>query len=77
MTLTGANTFSGGLSINGGTLVAGSVGALGTGLATLGAGGELALGVNGSFNNGLSLGAGACGHAVGRRWHHMPRSAAG
>lgn len=55
--LSGNNTFSSGLNLGSGTLVAGALGALGTGSVTLGNGTELQLGLSGNYNNPVSLAA--------------------
>ncbi|HET9173231.1 MAG TPA: phosphatase PAP2 family protein [Actinospica sp.] len=47
LTLTGANTFSGGIDVQGGTLVAGGVGALGHGDVTVAAAGTLSVSAEG------------------------------
>ena len=56
MVLSGKNTYSGGTSVNGGTLAAASSQALGTGLATVNSGGCLLLGGLGADAAPVSLG---------------------
>ncbi|MGK7293462.1 autotransporter-associated beta strand repeat-containing protein, partial [Salmonella enterica] len=52
LTLSGANSYTGGTTISGGTLVANDVNALGTGDVTDNA--TLALNTGGTFNNAIS-----------------------
>ena len=56
MVLSGKNTYSGGTSVNGGTLAAASNQALGTGMATVNSGGCLVLGGLGTDAGTVSLG---------------------
>ncbi|AQS41872.1 MAG: Outer membrane autotransporter [Candidatus Tokpelaia hoelldobleri] len=58
LTLGGGNTFTGGIDLVDGILVAGNINALGTGGVHLGAGTELQLAVSGSLNNAVSIDAG-------------------
>jgi len=57
LVLSGDNTFSGGINLNAGTLVANSRGALGLDDVTFGNGAELLLTVSSNYNNGIGLGA--------------------
>ena len=56
MVLSGKNTYSGGTSVNGGTLAAASNQALGTGMATVNSGAHLALGGLGTDISSVALG---------------------
>lgn len=57
LTLSGANTFSGGTVLNAGTLTLGSAGALGSGTLTVGGAGTLVSGGAYSFGNNITLNA--------------------
>ena len=61
LTLTGANTFSGGVTVSAGTLIAGSTSALGTGKTTVAADAKLGLiaGTTVTVNGGVELAEGA------------------
>jgi len=59
LTLGGSNSFTGGISLVDGILVADNINALGTGTVSLGAGTELQLGLSGNYGNAINIGADA------------------